>query len=389
MFKIDFVKWKKTLKSFVPQFILNRYKRSQKKLLTNVFHTEYSKKCLLVYITTPFLYKINNSHQNQWQTYRLAQIISSYGYNVDVMDYDCEAKTFPQNYDMLIDIYPVDNRPFEEYLSPQCIRIAYLTGSDHEFSVREEKKRLNKLFVRRGVQLPVIRQAADLSLKLNEFNAIFFIGNEYNFMTYKKRGISNVSYIMNTGYTDLRVDYRKRKKTNFLFFASSGQVHKGLDLLLEVFPSLCQDCDLYICSSFKDEADFCRLYHKELYETKNIHPVGFINLEGEQAYEIFSKCTYVIVPSCSEARMGSALTCMSVGMIPVLTRECGYDEGEFIPIENIELNALAKLIHDCAARDSKWIEKKSRDMIRIVRSKYTKDAYIQSVRVALEKVLQV
>ena len=87
--------------------------------------------------------------------------------------------------------------------------------------------------------------------------------------------------------------------------------------------------------------------------------------------------------------MGSALTCMSVGMIPVLTRECGYDEGEFIPIENIELNALAKLIHDCAARDSKWIEKKSRDMIRIVRSKYTKDAYIQSVRVALEKVLQV
>ena len=59
----------------------------------------------------------------------------------------------------------------------------------------------------------------------------------------------------------------KRDPKKFVFFGSLGAVHKGLDLLLEVFSRMTTDCKLYVCSGYEKEEDFCKLYHKELYET--------------------------------------------------------------------------------------------------------------------------
>jgi hypothetical protein len=91
------------------------------------------------------------------------------------------------------------------------------------------------------------------------------------------------------------VDARKR----FLFFATRSQMQKGLDWLLEIFPKY-PDLHLYVCSQFENEPDFCALYRKELHETPNVHPIGWIAAKGPQYNQLMKTCAYVIHPTCSE-----------------------------------------------------------------------------------------
>lgn len=67
-------------------------------------------------------------------------------------------------------------------------------------------------------------------------------------------------------------------KKNFLWMGSLGLIHKGLDLLLEIFNEL-PDYNLYICGSTKNEPEFEYLYFDELYRTKNIHTYGFVGVD--------------------------------------------------------------------------------------------------------------
>lgn len=356
------------------------------KVLYNVFNTNYEKKCLYVYILDPFLYGVKDTHQNQWQAVEIARIISSYGYDVDVVDFDYDGGFLSRRYDLVFDIHPQDNRFYDNAMNPNCKRIAYITGSDPEFSKEAEKARIIRVKKTRGVQLPFERICEPISKDLESFSAFMFIGNEYNLKTFSNYSLPKVFFVPNTGY-QLDVDKSRRDPRKFLFFASSGQVHKGLDLLLDVFSTICRDCELYICSCFRDEIDFCSVYKHELYDYDNIHALGFMPLGSSELNEIFEKCTYLIVPSCSEGMMGSALTCMSAGIIPILTRECGYDEGEFIPINSLELKDIGSLVHDYAKKDDGWITEKSREVQQIVRSKYMKENFTSEVRRIFSEVL--
>ena len=77
--------------------------------------------------------------------------------------------------------------------------------------------------------------------------------------------------IVNSGYAfDWAKENIDRDSKSFVFFASSGQVHKGIDLLLELFSQQLKDYTLYVCSGYEQEEDFYQEYHKELYETSNI-----------------------------------------------------------------------------------------------------------------------
>jgi hypothetical protein len=113
-----------------------------------------------------------------------------------------------------------------------------------------------------------------------------------------------------------------------LFFASSGQVGKGLDLLLEIFPRH-PDLNLNICSSFKYEKDFCKCFHNELFKTDNIHPIGRILVNSYEYENLMRKCVFCILPSCSEGQAGSVVQCMASGLIPVVTKETGIDTENF------------------------------------------------------------
>ena len=87
-------------------------------------------------------------------------------------------------------------------------------------------------------------------------------------------------------------------------------MHKGLDLVLEAFAGM-PDHHLYVCGPLQQEKDFVKAFYTELYETPNIHAVGWVDLEGPEFLEIVNKCvglaTLLVRRSEEEARL---LVCM-------------------------------------------------------------------------------
>lgn len=125
---------------------------------------------------------------------------------------------------------------------------------------------------------------------------------------------------------------------------SLGLIHKGLDLLLEIFKEL-PDYNLYICGSIKNEPEFEHCYFDELYRTKNIHTYGFIGVDSFEFREIIKKCNFIIFPSCSEGQASSVINAMVYGLIPIVTISSGINIKDFgIEIETISHNKIKEAI---------------------------------------------
>ena len=384
---------KKTLVLLGVRRILTLYNKiTHKSIIYNVnnSHVIKSKRCLFVYITEPFCTnKLSDRHQNQWQAIEMARIIGSRGFIVDVADFQSKHIRFKNKYDLVIGLIPRGQNAYIKYMNPGCKQIAYLTSMNLEVTSANEVKRIEECYSRRGVKLEPRRNGGVIEKRIEQFNSVWYIGNEYNYHSYDCFKMPPVHYIKNTGYVfpwaTTSID---RDSHSFMYFGSAGQVHKGLDLLLELFAEELKDCILYVCGSFVSEKDFAIEYHQELYNTPNIIPIGFISIESKQ-YEILSKkCAYSILPSCAEGCAGSVLTNMSAGIIPIVSRECGFEEDEVIPVPDCKKDTIKQYILEYSNKDSIWIKNMSQYVINIVEHRYSKLAFTKSVEDAIDRTLK-
>lgn len=361
----------------------------KRKVIYNVNHTNYKKDCLLIYITHPFTQKkLTYTHQNAWQSIELARVIGERGYNVDVSNFDKKDVKLKKKYDMVIGLIPRDIDYYSNFLKDDCIKISYLTSSNISFSNAAEMERIDDLEKRRGVRLLPRRQAGMIDKSVETFDGCFCIGNKYNFDTYDVLKMPPVFYIKNNGYEfDFSINVTEETAKNFLFFGSLGAVHKGLDLLLEIFSQPDYPYNLYVCGLYETEKDFYEEYHDELYNHKNIHPMGFVDILSEKFKQIVTNCVYSILPSASEARAGSLLTVMSAGVIPIASKICGYDEDEVILLEDCSKGCIERNIREYAQKPLDWIKKQSAYEKEIVKNRYSKQSFIESVEQAMDGIL--
>lgn len=358
-------------------------------IVENVNKTGYAKNCLLKYITGPFLQPAQDRpwHQNLWQVSILARLIGEWGYNVDAIDWFADQLDFTKDYDLVVDISPHNRQLYKSNLRPDYRELLYATGSFPPWQYRQEELRLDALFERRGVKLKPQTKQEYRYPHPNHFDHLLLIGNQHTLKTFGNVEESKVSLLKNNGYIvrpDL--DFSLKSPRNFLFLASQPQVLKGLDLLLEVF-SRNPKVTLYICSLFNREPDFCALYEQELFHCENIKPIGFLDTASPVFSEIVKHCSYMILPSCSEGISGSALTAMSSGLIPILSRECGLndDEGQFL--EDCSIGCIAETVDRLSSMPNDWIRKESIQSLKVIRERYSPSAYIESVRMGLQQAL--
>lgn len=364
--------------------------------IPNVNNTNYSKKCLLVYVIRPFLVpadKIGDSHQNQKQAVEMARVIGTFGYNVDAADFSntYALRHIKAKYDLIIDIQTLRTPGFwSNNMNNDCKLVIYSTGSSVTFSYKQEHKRLDDLERRRGVRLTPRsgNTKPEREAIIETADAFWHIGNSYNIHTYEYLKLPPVYLIKNTGYKFgwLRNDII-RDKRSFVFFASVGQVLKGLDLLLEIFGREGFGCNLYICSAFMNEKDFCDEYRHELFERPNIFPVGFVDINGQKFREITEKCAYVIMPSCSEGIAGSILTAMSAGVIPIVSRECGFYDDEVINLPDCRSETIEQYISEYSQKPDEWIKEHSEHSVNIVKARYSFESFGRSVNDAMTAML--
>jgi len=113
--------------------------------------------------------------------------------------------------------------------------------------------------------------------------------------------------------------------------------------LIDIFKDN-KNIELLICGLNEIEQDFLKIPKQP-----NIQILGRVNVQSDAFLNIVSKCTFVILPSCSEAMSTSITTCMLHGLIPIVMRDSGFNRlGEnaiFLDSYKIEdiKNALEKL----------------------------------------------
>ena len=353
-----------------------------------------SKRALMIYIIKPFLVEENDpsffSHHKNIKCKLIALILGELGYIVDAVDIRDKQFKPSRDYDIVVS-NKANLMGMEAHFTKNAKKIFLASVTNHIVHNRNLQKRHELLFERRKCKVKVRRIYAEAMPYVTKSDAVVSIGNEFIMSTWKEV-FDGPTYSFNncgfrgTGFPFDSKDFEMARK-NFLFFASGSQVQKGLDLLLEIFPKH-QSLHLYVCSPFKNERDFCACYRKELFETTNIHPVGWVRVNSPEFYDLARTCAYVIHPTCSEGQPGSVVQCMYAGLIPLVTKEAGIDTEDFgVPFSGDSLEEIERVIIEVSELKENWHREHSVRTRRIAEVKYSENALVEKWRGILTEIL--
>jgi hypothetical protein len=304
----------------------------------------------------------------------VSQVLVSLGYSVYVVDQDedgLQIKSWLQpelilgkglNYKKLVELFP--NTPK---------RIYFATGSHCCFQDAMQRSRHMRIAEKWGCSIENNRPSRQQEPGLELSTALIVKGNEQVAATYASwQGpvfcIDNFSTCVDDRASALQrlegIDYGN-SRTGFLWMGSKGFVHKGLDLVLEVF-SEHPELTLYVAgpTESKDEAGFLEVYGDLLRKSPNIYDLGWLEVGSGGFKSLAERCAFLIYPSCAEGSPGAVINCMSLGLIPIVTKESGLSIAPEIGFVLAE--GTTKAISDAVVMSSSLDEDKVQKMAKNV-----------------------
>lgn len=287
---------------------------------------QHARKALLAYQRiprTPLPGYFEYSHNNKLTAKVLIEGLNDLGFSVDVIDWLDSSPDNARRYDLVLSHGP---RYFDHIrtLKAGGIKLLLVTGANPAFGNQAQQEREHLLRTRRQVPFDPrsLNIVTYLEPALHDADHILLIGNEWTRSTYDSVVRAKIQTIPNVS----PFAARRRKgppENRFIFFSSVGQVHRGLDLVLEAFQQM--DAKLIVASHYESEPDFCSIYQQDLFYSANVRPVGLLRTHTARFREIVAQADFCVLPSCSEGQSGSLLNLMALGIIPIATKECGVD----------------------------------------------------------------
>ena len=348
---------------------------------------------LLSYVFDPFL-KCNSddipvSHTKYWESLQIAETFLELGFDVDVNNYDNNLFFPKKNYNIFIG----SGNNFEktaQRLNPDCIKIAHLTVSHWCYSNRAQCERLLSVQKKKGVTIyPKKMAETNLAIEYADFATI--LGNHVTIDTYKFANKTVYPVRISTPVLFPWMDNKKfdESRNNFLWFGSEGLVHKGLDLVLEVFSEM-PEYNLTVCGPVSEEKDFERTYYKELYQTPNIKTVGWVDINSEKFQEIINNSIALVYPSCAEGQSGSVVTCLHASLIPIVSIQSGVDiSDDFgISLRQCTHDELKKSITRISQLNKHDLEKMAKKAWEFARENHTRETFSHDYKNAITSILR-
>jgi hypothetical protein len=211
-------------------------------------------------------------------------------------------------------------------LPPGCVTMAFETGAYWRVHNAKEQERFVEFKSRHGVDLPLDRwhnKGEETDRMLKQVNGILALGDYFTreaYQVFPRVYPINSAFLEDTDFTEkdiLSKDFEKAK-SNFWYFGGGGEIHKGLDLLVEVFFQL-PHLQLFICTSFSP--GFLKVYGEKIAASPNIHMVGYLPQRSQGFYKLVNSCAFNLHPSCSEGSPGGVIELLQYGIIPVVSYE--------------------------------------------------------------------
>ena len=363
----------------------------RKKLYVDVMGKEYEEKVLIVYVASAF--EGLCFHTNAKEIYAMAEVFSEKGFRVDVVDYQYYGDLNDvSDYKIMIGQGDYFEKMCKDSSSTHTKKIAYLTTMPPHFNNLSELSRLRYFEERNGVKPKTERMTnffSDMEAVLN-IDCAIGIGTGEKVYDGWKEYFSKLYIINATGFNDIKlpeIDKRSDRVKNFLWFGSTGGIHKGLDLLIEAFRDI-QDCNLHIVGAGFD-TDLLEFYRCDIEQCDNICYYSWLDHASTELREVFEKCGFIVCPSCSERQCTSVLTSMYAGLVPICTLETGIDMEKTggITIQSIVPSDLAMLIKKVSEMTMDEYRRREQCSYDYVIKNHSIDKYKEMFTEAVNKIL--
>lgn len=345
---------------------------------------------LCSFLIEPFLLKadefIPHSHTNYWECSQVVNTFLDFGYSVDVINYRNNTFIPHKEYSFFIDPRWNFDR-LAPILNADCVKVMHIETADILFHNAAQSKRLLSLQQRKGVVL-MPRKWIMPNHAIELADCATMMGNEFTLSTYKyaNKPIYPLHLATSTLFPwNEEKDFEECRK-RFLWFGSGGLVHKGLDLVLDAFAAM-PEFHLTVCGPINREKDFERAYHKELYETPNIHTTGWVDTAGAEFRSIIDSHIGFLHPSCSEGQAGAVVVCLHAGLVPIISYESGVDVNGFGTIlKTCSIEEIQRDVRAVADLPASELKRKARAAWEYAREQHTREKFAEEYRSFVAKL---
>ena len=200
-----------------------------------------------------------------------------------------------------------------------------------------------------------------------------------NIYTINSNAFFNSNFSFNPSYFREAIEKTKR---HFLWFGSDGIIHKGADILIDAFKEM-PNCylDLYGISEPERKLVYSIL-------GSNTHDCGRVNpLREEFIEKVVKKHCFLIFPSCSEGMSTAVGTCMAHGIIPILTKDCGYEPCEYIiQLDGWRVEDIKAAVHRVLSMSNEEILRMREGCYRYAREQFSLMHFDKSFRGIIKEI---
>jgi glycosyltransferase involved in cell wall biosynthesis len=350
-----------------------------------------TKRALLSYLIHPFLPPLQfwekKQFSNRGMAIQMLYVLNELGYSVDIIGFD-NIKWRPKYYyDLFIGHGGINFKSLIQNNLSANKKIYFSTGPYWKYLNYNEANRLFEFTERTGFILPPDRYVKyDEEFAYSTSDGIICLGNNNILKTFP--GFKRVINI-NNGHFPVDKNFASAKnydegRKHFLFFSGRGNIHKGLDLLLEAFKDT--DLHLHICQWL--EPDFESIYSELLYNQANIHYEGFVSMKSEKFNKLVTTCNWIILPTCAEGQPGSVIECMAYGLIPILSEFANIDlENTGLQIANLDIKSITDVILKASQIDPDECLRKATNIKDITTEKYSAENFNYNFKAAVQKIV--
>jgi len=349
---------------------------------------------LLSYVIEPFLLKagepISNAHTHDWESVQIAKTFLDIGYSVDVIDYR-NGDFIPKKEYAIFIAARTNLERIARLLNEDCVKIVHLDTAHWLFNNQASYSRSLALQQRRGVTVPMGQRIVEPNFAIEYADYAIMLGNQFTFKTYsyaqKPIYCVPISTCAVCSWSEDK-DFESCRK-NFLWFGSGGLVHKGLDLILDIFAEM-PEYHLTICGPIEKEEGFIRAYYKELYQTPNIHTIGWVNVESSEFIGITKNCIGLIYPSCSEGQCGAVVTCLHAGLIPIVSYESGVDVNDFgVILKDCSIDEIKNTIQNVSKLPAEELKRMARKAWEFARANHTRERFAEEFKKTILSIMNI
>ena len=325
------------------------------------------------------------AHTNRYELFQIIQCFIRLGYVIDVCAYDSEEAMSVignKKYDVVFGMGKVFRSAKKQ--NKEAYSILYLTENPYDISFKKEKERVDYLYERRGIRWELYRTGrifeesdeaqADAVVCMSDIN-------------YLCRAPGTVHRVLPSGFLNQEFvnRFEKKKKENFLMLGTAGFVHKGADILVEVFERH-PEWQLFLCGHDIPE-NLKKLGHST--PPVNVHDCGYIDVKGREFLELVQKCVYILLPSCSEGTPTAVLTGMRHGMVPVVSRDAGMEFAEqyCFFFEDYKIESIEQKIVQATQISMEQLKQKSNEIFQYANEQFTIEHFTEQLYHALAEIL--